>query len=79
MAAPEASRATQPQLYLLHMGNLGKLPDSSVPPSMRALALALQDQFVPRSQQPYATEGPNPRLADPRQVLVCYSHACALR
>ena len=73
MAAPEASRATQPQLYLLHMGNLGKLPDSSVPPSMRALALALQDQFVPRSQQPYATEGPNPRLADRRQV--CYSHA----
>ena len=73
VSAPKASRATQPQLYLLHMGNLGKLPDSSVPPSMRALALALQDQFVPRSQQPYATEASNPRRADPRQV--CYSRA----
>ena len=79
VAAPEASRAEQPQLYLLHMGNLGKLPDSSVPPSMRQLGLALQDQFVPRSEQPCATEASNPqRPPGPRQACDA-PHACAPR
>jgi hypothetical protein len=46
-------RATEwPGLFLLHTGNIGKLRDSSVPPSMRALGLALQDLFVPRSDEP---------------------------
>ena len=62
VAAPEDARAAEPGLYLLHTGNLGKLPDSSVPPSMRALALSLQDQFVPRSEQPCLSSAEDSKL-----------------
>ena len=47
-AAPgqSAEGSRHPGLYLLHTGNIGKLPDSSVPPSMRSLALHLQDPYA---------------------------------
>ena len=46
------SDSVWPGLYLLHTGNIGKLRDSSVPPSMRVLGLALQDLLVPRLDEP---------------------------
>ena len=49
VAAPDQPPDGRPPLYLLHTGNIGKLKDSTVAPSMRALALSLQDLFVPRS------------------------------
>lgn len=49
---PTEARAARPKLYLLHTGNIGKLPDSGVAPSMRSLGMSLQDQFVPRSAEP---------------------------
>ena len=56
-------------LYLLHTGNIGKLRDSSVPPSMRSLGLALQDLFVPRSDEQCVLESTlAPSLAR------CYAH-----
>ena len=60
--APTAARAARPKLFLLHTGNLGKLPDSSVAPSMRQLGMALQDQFVPRSDEPCLSTAEDTRL-----------------
>ena len=48
--------STSPNLFLLHTGNIGKLRDSAVPPTMRTLGLSLQDLFVPRSTEPCALE-----------------------
>jgi hypothetical protein len=47
-----AAGRTWPHLLLLHTGNIAKLRDSMVPPSMRALGLMMQDLFVPRSDEP---------------------------
>ena len=61
--APAASREARPGLLLLHMGNIGKLPDSGVAPSMRELAISLQDQFVPRSSQPCLSSAEDSKLS----------------
>ena len=42
VAAPDHPPDGRHPLYLLHTGNIGKLKDSNVAPSMRALALSLQ-------------------------------------
>jgi len=55
-----SSVGARPDLYLLHTGNLFKLRDSAVPPSMRNLGLALQDLFVPRSDEPCLLESTLP-------------------
>ena len=57
-----------PGLYLLHTGNIGKLRDSSVPPSMRKLGLGLQDLFVPRADEPCALDS-----ALPPPLARCYA------
>ena len=57
-----------PSLYLLHTGNIGKLRDSTVPPSMRALGLSLQDLFVPRSDEPCVFDS-----ALPAALASCHS------
>ena len=59
---------TWPGLFLLHTGNIGKLRDSTVPPSMRRLGLSLQDLFVPRSDEPCAVDS-----ALPAGVRACHA------
>ncbi|KAL1510560.1 hypothetical protein AB1Y20_006861 [Prymnesium parvum] len=61
-------------LYLLHTGNIGKLKDSSVAPSMRALALQLQDLFVPRDNASCEIES-----ALPPPLRACFTRAMAWR
>ena len=56
----DAHASSWPGLFLLHTGNIGKLRDSAVPPSMRRLGLSLQDLFVPRSDEPCSLDSSLP-------------------
>ena len=65
--AAASAELARPELFLLHTGNIFKLRDSAVPPSMRSLGLALQDLFVPRSEEPCVLE--SAMAADLRRCL----------